>query len=130
MFGKLSLLFSRYVGWSNCNSYAAEILRQHYERPYFLPVDSEMSRVDWIFMGFSYGAAIHIDDVTNPSWQAQISGIKYWTFKPPAECIFKCSTIYANVYPGDVIVFDSNRWFHSTHILGDEISLTIGSEYD
>ena len=26
-----------YVGWSNCNSYASQILRKHYERPEFLP---------------------------------------------------------------------------------------------
>lgn len=120
-----------YVGWSNCNSYASEVLREHYERPYFLPEESEMSRLDWIFMGTpEYGAAMHIDDVNNPSWQAQISGIKLWTFKPPAECILQCDTLYVDVYPGDVIVFDSNRWYHATFIKGEEISLTIGSEYD
>lgn len=120
-----------YVGWSNCNSYAAELLRKLYDRPYFLPEESEMSRLDWIFMGTpKYGAAIHIDDVQYSSWQAQISGIKLWLFKPPAECMSKCSPIYVDVYPGDVLVFDSNRWFHSTYIKGDEISLTIGSEYD
>lgn len=120
-----------YVGWSNCNGYASEILRQHYQRPYFLPDESEMSRLDWIFMGTpDYGAAMHIDQVNNPSWQAQISGIKQWTFKPPAECLLKCSTLYVDVLPGDVIVFDSNRWYHSTFIKGTEISLTIGSEYD
>jgi hypothetical protein len=26
-----------YVGWSNCNSYASQVLRDHYERPHFLP---------------------------------------------------------------------------------------------
>lgn len=121
-----------YVGWSNCNNYASKVLRQHYERPYFLPDESEMSRLDWIFMGTpGYGAAIHIDDVNNPSWQAQISGIKHWTFRPPAECLHKCPfNLYADVYPGDIIVFDSNRWFHSTLIIGNDISLTIGSEYD
>lgn len=52
-----------YVGWSNCNSHAAEVLRKLYDRPYFLPEESEMSRLDWIFMGTpKYGAAIHIDD--------------------------------------------------------------------
>jgi hypothetical protein len=50
-----------YVGWSNCNSYAADILRNHYSRPYFLPDESEISRIDWIFMGTpNYGANIHI----------------------------------------------------------------------
>jgi hypothetical protein len=36
--------------------------------------ESEMSRLDWIFMGTpGYGAEMHIDDVQNPSWQ----GIKF-----------------------------------------------------
>ncbi len=65
LFNKKVIQFSvlRYVGWSNCNGYASEVLRQHYERPYFLPNESEMSRLDWIFMGTpEYGAAMHIDD--------------------------------------------------------------------
>jgi histone arginine demethylase JMJD6 len=121
-----------YVGWSNCNNLVSQILRKHYQRPYFLPNDSEMSKLDWIFMGTpGYGAAIHIDDVQHQSWQAQISGIKHWTFKPPAECLHKCPfSLTADVLPGDIIIFDSNRWFHSTEIIGQDLSLTIGSEYD
>jgi histone arginine demethylase JMJD6 len=121
-----------YVGWSNCNDHVSKVLKKHYARPYFLPDESEMSKLDWIFMGTpGYGADMHIDDVSNPSWQAQISGIKHWVFKPPAECLHKCPwTLTADVYPGDIIVFDSNRWFHSTRIIGKQLSLTIGSEYD
>lgn len=128
----MSFWLGRYVGWSNCNDKISKVLRQHYERPYFLPDDSEMSKVDWIFMGTpGYGADMHIDDVNNPSWQAQISGIKEWEFKPPAECLLKCPfSLRAHVLPGDVIIFDSNRWFHSTKIIGNDLSLTIGSEYD
>ncbi|KAK6981856.1 Jmjc domain-containing protein 4, partial [Biomphalaria glabrata] len=49
-----------YIGWSNCDSSAANILRHHYERPYFLPPDSESSNTDWIFMGSpGYGAHMH-----------------------------------------------------------------------
>jgi histone arginine demethylase JMJD6 len=57
-------------------------------------------------------------------------GHKQWTFVPPAECLFKCKILYADIYPGDVFIFDSNRWFHSTLVKGNELSLTIGSEYD
>ena len=28
------------------------------------------------------------------------------------------------------VVFDSNRWFHSTEVMEGEYSLTIGAEYD
>ncbi len=46
---------------SNCDPKAANILRQHYERPYFLPAVSESSRTDWIFMGSpGYGAHLHV----------------------------------------------------------------------
>ena len=46
---------------SNCDSSAANILRQHYKRPYFLPSVSESSKTDWIFMGSpGYGAHMHV----------------------------------------------------------------------
>lgn len=46
---------------SNCHSKVATVLRQHYNRPYFLPVDSKSSRVDWIFMGGpGPGAFVHV----------------------------------------------------------------------
>lgn len=39
-----------YVGWSNCDYSTAYLLRQYYTRPYFLPEQSESSKLDWIFM--------------------------------------------------------------------------------
>ncbi|XP_038662786.1 uncharacterized protein LOC119971389 isoform X3 [Scyliorhinus canicula] len=116
---------------SNCDSSAASVLRQHYKRPYFIPAISESSKMDWIFMGVpGHGAHMHIDDVDNPSWQAQIRGIKHWKLEPPAECYYECSSLEAIVYPGQIIVLDTNKWFHETHILGEDLSITIGSEYD
>ena len=50
-----------YVFRSNCDSSAANILRQHYEKPYFLPRVAESSKTDWIFMGSpGYGAHLHV----------------------------------------------------------------------
>lgn len=50
-----------YFGWSNCNEDVAEILRQHYGRPYFLPKTSENNAIDWIFMGGTgLGAHMHV----------------------------------------------------------------------
>ena len=35
--------------------------------------------MDWFFLGTpGYGAPYHTDEVKNPSWQAQISGVKTW----------------------------------------------------
>ncbi|KAK3726751.1 hypothetical protein QZH41_001539 [Actinostola sp. cb2023] len=49
-----------YIGWSNCDSEAANVLRKHYQTPYFLPETSESSKTDWIFMGCpGYGAHLH-----------------------------------------------------------------------
>ncbi|XP_028392449.1 uncharacterized protein LOC114517009 [Dendronephthya gigantea] len=122
-----------YIGWSNCDSNAANVLRKYYEKPYFLPEESESSRTDWIFMGCpGYGAHLHIDAVGKPSWQAQIKGTKQWILEPPPECYFKCQTSkhVVVVQPGDIIVLDTNRWFHQTDIIGSDMSITIGSEYD
>ncbi|CAH1269247.1 Hypp4129 [Branchiostoma lanceolatum] len=121
-----------YIGWSNCDPTAANDLRRHYERPYFLPAEVESSKTDWIFMGSpGYGAHLHIDAVGTPSWQAQVKGTKEWTLEPPPECYFECPhTLKVTVHPGEIIVLDTNKWFHKTLIIGDEMSITIGSEYD
>lgn len=120
-----------YIGWSNCNNEVKNELRNHYERPYFLPNDSESSSLDWIFMGGSGpGALIHLDYVQRPSWQAQISGKKTWTLIPPPECENVCKALNVTVHKGDIFVIDTNVWYHSTFIHPGEISITIGSEYD
>ncbi|XP_066962001.1 uncharacterized protein [Macrobrachium rosenbergii] len=120
-----------YIGWSNCDSSAANILRRHYERPYFLPHSAESSKTDWIFMGTpGYGAHLHVDHVGNPSWQAQIRGRKLWTLVPPPECYFQCVPMEVQVNPGEIIVLDTNIWYHKTLIVSEDLSITIGSEYD
>ena len=46
---------------SNCDAATGNILRQHYQRPYFLPRSAESSKTDWIFMGSpGYGAHMHV----------------------------------------------------------------------
>lgn len=120
-----------YFGWSNCHADIAKILRKHYNRPYFLPNDSESSSLDWIFMGGSgLGAFIHLDYVQRPSWQAQISGKKTWTLIPTPECEHVCHSMNVTVHKGDIIVVDTNQWYHATFIHPGEVSITIGSEYD
>ncbi|CAG0924519.1 unnamed protein product, partial [Notodromas monacha] len=120
-----------YVGWGSCDSEANEILRRYYQRPYFLPKTSESTKMDWIFMGTpGFGAHMHIDHVTNPSWQAQIKGSKIWYLQPPPECYFSCSDIEVLVTSGEVIVLDTNRWYHATAVSSADISITIGSEFD
>ncbi|ELT90614.1 hypothetical protein CAPTEDRAFT_101331 [Capitella teleta] len=120
-----------YVGWSNCNHQVQEELRKHYHRPHFLPTDAESSAIDWIFMGGrGLGAAIHLDSVRRPSWQAQIQGSKTWHLVPPPECQFTCSPLKVHMAPGDIIVVDTNQWYHSTFIHDGNVSITIGSEYD
>ncbi|ESO08789.1 hypothetical protein HELRODRAFT_190606 [Helobdella robusta] len=121
-----------YVGWGNCDSDVSDELRQHYSKPYFLPEYSESSRLDWIFIGQpGFGAPMHLDNVGNPSWQAQIRGSKLWTLEPPYECYLECDwSVQVVVNPGEIIVLDTNVWYHGTKIVGDDISITIGSEYD
>ncbi|CAG7821994.1 unnamed protein product [Allacma fusca] len=120
-----------YIGWSNCDAETSHILRQHYQRPYFLPDTAESTHADWIFMGTpGYGAHMHIDHVINPSWQAQITGKKRWFLLPPPECYWSCQSFEVDVLPGEIIVLDTNKWYHQTLILPGEMSITIGSEYD
>ncbi|XP_064609038.1 uncharacterized protein LOC135473132 [Liolophura sinensis] len=120
-----------YIGWSNCHPDTGAELRKHYSKPYFLPEDSETSVIDWMFMGGSgEGANLHLDYVQRPSWQAQISGRKSWALVPAPECESVCHSLNVTVEKGDIIVVDTNTWYHSTFVHPGEISITIGSEYD
>lgn len=120
-----------YVGWSNCHPGVSSVLREHYQKPYFLPNDAESSALDWIFMGGTgLGAFIHLDYVQRPSWQAQISGEKTWSLIPTPECEHVCHSMNITVQKGDIFVIDTNQWYHATYIHPGEISITIGSEYD
>ncbi|CAL7940419.1 unnamed protein product [Xylocopa violacea] len=120
-----------YVGWSNCDEEIGSELRRYYQRPYFLPATAESEKTDWIFMGsHGYGAPMHVDDVEHPSWQAQIKGEKQWILEPPRECHYACNRLEVVVHPGEIIVLDTNRWYHQTKIVSEEMSITIGAEYD
>ncbi|XP_001358328.3 uncharacterized protein [Drosophila pseudoobscura] len=120
-----------YFGWSNCHTETAEEFRRHYGRPYFLPESSENNAVDWFFIGTSgLGAQMHIDNVRLPSWQAQLAGSKRWLLVPPPECYFQCRSFDVVVRQGDIIVLDTNKWYHQTFVQPGAISLTIGAEYD
>nr|CAB3260726.1 uncharacterized protein LOC100175813 [Phallusia mammillata] len=120
-----------YVGWSNCDGKAANELRKHYRLPYFLPRELDHSKTDWVFMGLpGYGANMHIDFVGALSWQAQVKGTKKWMLETPPECWGTCiSSMEIIVKPGDIIVLDTNKWFHATEIVGNDTSIVIGSEY-
>ncbi|KAL3287136.1 hypothetical protein HHI36_001616 [Cryptolaemus montrouzieri] len=120
-----------YIGWSNCFKKGGNILQNYYSRPYFLPYSSENIALHWIFMGSpGKGAPLHVDNVLYPSWQAQIKGLKQWYLTPPLECSFECHSFSVTVEPGELIMLDTNVWYHKTTILPGEISITIGTEFD
>jgi len=121
-----------YVGWSVCQKAVAEKLFQLYERPSFIDPESTPPTKQWIFIGTpGPGASPHIDNVDLPSWQAQIRGVKTWFLSVPPECSWACHpTMQTTIYPGDIIVLNTNFWFHSTQVLGEELSLVITNEFD
>ncbi|XP_073942592.1 uncharacterized protein isoform X1 [Choristoneura fumiferana] len=120
-----------YVGWSTCFEAETAALRGYYSRPYFLPPAAESDAVDWLFMGGpGQGAHMHVDSVRHVSWQAQVRGRKRWQLAPPPECLYACRQISFTVAPHEILVVDTNRWYHRTTVLPGDISITIGAEYD
>lgn len=50
-----------------------------------------------------FACSLQIDNVRNPSWQAQITGKKKWTLEPPPECYDICpEKLEVIVMPGDI----------------------------
>ncbi|XP_066993606.2 uncharacterized protein [Anabrus simplex] len=120
-----------HIGWRNCDERAAAILRQHYGRPYFLPPSGENTKLEWIYLGSpGYRETMHIDVVEQPSWQAQLRGSKRWFLHPPPECYYQCESLEVTVEPGEIIVVDTARWYHETAVVSDELSITVGAQFD
>jgi len=121
-----------YVGWAVCHEEVAQELHKLYDRPSFISPESTPPKKPWIFIGTpGPGAHFHVDNVDLPSWQAQIAGAKTWYLRPPPECFWSCpGNLEITLYPGDIIVVNTNVWFHSTKVSGSEISVVITNEYD
>ncbi|XP_034240648.1 uncharacterized protein LOC117644946 [Thrips palmi] len=118
-----------YIGWSNCHPSILAAMRSQYSRPQFLPADAEHAHHDFIFMGYSQGAAMHLDYISRLMWQAQLKGHKTWMLTPPPECEHVCSSFSFRADPGDIVLLDTRQWYHKTQIDGKEFSLTVSSEY-
>jgi len=72
---------------SNCDAATSHILRNHYERPYFLPTTAESTHADWIFMGTPDGPGAHMHVSTRRVRFLHIpcSIIKIWTGTSPGS---------------------------------------------
>jgi len=121
-----------YVGWSVCHPHVLLKLKKLFSPPEFINQESTTNERTWIFLGApGPGAHFHVDSVDLPSWTAQISGVKTWYLKPPPECWWEChGTMETTLYPGDILVVNTNKWFHSTKVVGTELSIGITSEFD
>ena len=97
------------------------------ETPEFLSELDTMGNM-WIFIGSpGYGAHLHLDDdLELPTWQAQISGVKTWFLQPPPECGGRCKAeLQIDLHPGDMIIVNTNFWFHKTRVKHQGISLVV-----
>jgi len=116
-----------YVGWSVCQDKVFDALTEQVTLPRFLSRFDMIGNM-WIFIGTpGYGAHLHLDDdLDTNTWQAQISGIKTWFLEPPPECAKVCTkSLQADMFPGDMIIVNTNFWMHKTHVLDHGISLVI-----
>jgi len=121
-----------YIGWAVCHESIADEIHHLYERPTFIHPDSTPPKRPWIFIGTpGPGAHLHIDNVDLASWQAQVRGVKTWYLKPPPECWASChGLMQTTLYPGDIIIVNTNIWFHSTKVHGPDLSLSFVNEFD
>jgi len=122
-----------YVGWSVCHEEVAQEIYNITQRPSFISPESTPPSKPWIFIGTpGPGAHMHVDNVDMSSWQVQIRGSKTWYLKPPPECWLTCggTIIQGTLYPGDILVVNTNFWFHSTKVHGPGLNLGMVNEYD
>ena len=121
-----------YVGWGVCHELLIEKFQRLHTPPAFLDPDLTTGQTMWIFLGSpGPGAHLHIDNIDSPSWQAQLAGVKTWYIAPPPECWWSCpGPVETTLYPGDIMVIHAGLWFHSTKVVGPDISVVLTSEFD
>lgn len=59
---------SWYVGWKNCHPQIVQAMDGLYQAPHFLPIDAEVPRTSYIFMGYDQGALMHVSFRENLKW--------------------------------------------------------------
>lgn len=123
-----------YVGWSNCDEEAEEELGKYFSSPSFFHPETRLGARTWFFLGTpGWGAPSHLDQVLLPSWQAQVRGRKWWGLSPPPECWWQCrrtGMLEVVLEPGDILVVNTNWWYHQTKVLPGDLSITVTSEFD
>lgn len=110
--------------------------RIHTEWPAF--IDKCQFRGYWD-CNFLYQKIKKIPSQGNWNWSKfqKISKSHWSPFSPGIQCslaiLISCETSAMWVDSwclGISVILDTNRWFHQTDIIGEEMSITIGSEYD
>ncbi|XP_050426949.1 uncharacterized protein LOC126837161 [Adelges cooleyi] len=121
-----------YIGWNICDNKTIDIVKERIDIPSFLPENLAFpnSKI-WIFIGTpGNGAPMHLDKVKYPSWQTQLSGSKKWTLQSPPKCIFSCRKHFeVTVHAGQLLILDTNIWYHQTKTIGQNISIAVSGEY-
>ncbi|XP_071946253.1 uncharacterized protein [Antedon mediterranea] len=140
------------IRWSNCDIQANKILRQYFQRPYFLP---DMVQVvgSWVFMasgtkrdperarlekvekeqGDSFfnpeGWQEFIRD-DNMQWMAQIKGQYAISLTPVEPCNRTCQPLNFELNPGEILIFTPKMWFFEYMPYGEEDSIALASMGD
>ena len=120
-----------YVGWSVCHDSIFRELSKLVFMPRFLSTYKAVGNMS-IFIGTPRNGASRLDNAMDlPTWHAQVSGSQTWYLKPPPECAGSCpSMIQTDLHPGDMIIFNTNFWTHSTKVLDNGISLVVSRQFD
>ena len=120
-----------YVGWNVCHDSIFRELSKLVFLPRFLSTYKAVGNMS-IFIGTPGNGASRLGNVRDlPTWHAQVSGSQTWYLKPPPECTGSCpSLIQTDLDPGDMIIFNTNFWTHSTKVLDNGISLVVSRQFD
>lgn len=135
---------SWYFGWANCDDRVVDYMeKNHVDVPEFVPSVMETM---WLFLGRKGpGFAMHIDGEGNPSWQAQIAGVKKWILRPVAECrprqglfgfffheyrdLCMNDEFTVKLYPNDLLLVHTDIYEHSTAV-EEEMSISMSCNYE
>jgi len=119
LFGRLLKedLQNWYAHWENCAKRSQKILRNFYQKPYFMPNVVQMTQANWILMSSGYEERkykmLNVSTSATIMWVAQLRGYNSISFHPLEPCDKTCDVLFDFIQEGEIVVFSPDLWIFS-----------------
>jgi len=117
------------VSWKICEPTVLKLMEPFLERPAFIK-EQNTDPISLAIGTVGGDAIMEREGDENYYWDIQVKGEREVTFTPPPECYYSCKgPLKTTLYPGDVMLYNTDFWKHSVLVVGDQVSISYKQHY-